>query len=153
MSGVLQNLKYETELIWDLESGVKVHTREVYTGEAHELKLDMPIEFGGKGRFPCADDLFFSAVGGCILITFLYFKAQLGLRLKGLQVLVKGKVDLVGMRRYEVTDIEVIIHIETEEKERPKAEECVELTRYYCHLGRVLNPAIPLRISTEVQTH
>lgn len=108
-----RNLKYKVELIWDMESGGKVHIRKFPL-----LRLDMPVEFGGKGRFACPDELFFSAVGGCLLTTFLYFKEKLKLHLRGLQVLVKGMAELIGTEGYRITGIEAIIHIKVSRRDR-----------------------------------
>lgn len=142
----LQNLEYEVKLDWDMESG-----GEARIDNFPAVKLDMPKEFGGKGRFPCPDELFFSSVGGCLLTTFLYYGRKLRLPLHGLQVAVKGAVDLVG-ETYQVTGIEVVIKVETDENEKSKAEECIELAKYYCHIIRALEQAVPIKTSAEIQT-
>ena len=140
-----RSLKYEVKLLWDGESGGEAHIRETPA-----LKIDMPVEFGGRGRFPCPDELFFSAVGGCLLTTFLYFKEKLRFFLRGLQVSVKGIVNLIGPKGYRIAGIEAFIRIEVDEKEKLKAEKCAELTRDYCHITRSLEQAIPLRISSKI---
>lgn len=142
----LRNLKYEVELTWDGETGGEAHI-----GSFPALRLDMPVDFGGKGKFPCPDELFFSAVGGCLLTTFLYFKEKLRLHLRGLQVSVKGAVDLIGKKRYQIMGIEALIKVETDENERLKAKECAELARDYCHITRSLEPSFPIKISAEIQ--
>ena len=143
----IQHLKYEVELTWDRESGGKV-----CVGKFSTLTVDMPVEFGGKGRFPCPDELFFSAVGGCLLTTFLYFKEKLKLRLEGLWVLVKGTVELLGPEGYRITGIDAVIRAETGENEKQRAEKCAEFAKEYCHITRTLERAIPIRISAEIQT-
>jgi len=140
----LKNLKYEVVLAWDKETGGEAHI-----GSFPAIRLDMPVEFGGKGRFPCPDELFFSAVGGCLLTTFLYYKKKLRLRLKGLQIPVKGTVDFTGKKGYEITGIEATFKIETDETER--AKECAELAKHYCHIARSLEPTIPIKISTKIK--
>jgi len=140
----LRDLRYEVELVWDKETG-----GEARIGSFPAIRLDMPVEFGGKGRFPCPDELFFSAVGGCLLTTFLHYKKKLRLRLGGLQVLIKGAVDFIGKKGYEITGIEATLKIETDETER--AKECAELAKYYCHITRSLEPAIPIKVSTEIK--
>jgi len=140
----LRDLRYEVELAWDKETG-----GEARSGSFPVIRLDMPVEFGGKGRFPCPDELFFSAVGGCLLTTFLYYKKKLRLRLGGLQVLIKGSVDFIGKKGYEITGIEATLKIETDDTER--AKECAELAKYYCHITRSLEPAIPIKVSTNIK--
>jgi organic hydroperoxide reductase OsmC/OhrA len=139
-------LEYEVKLIWDNESG-----GDAYISGFPKLKLDMPVEFGGKGRFPCPDELFFSAVGGCLLTTFLYFKERLKLNLRGLQVSVRGTVDSVGPKGYRIKDIEATFHVEVDEEEKLKAEECTELARDYCHLTRSLERGIPIEVWSEIE--
>jgi uncharacterized OsmC-like protein len=111
----------------------------------------MPLEFGGKNRFPCPDDLFFSAIGGCILTTFLYFKNKIKLNLRDLRIVVQGKVNSVGAKGYRIMGIEVFINVETDEREKSKAEKCVELAKDYCHLTRSIEQGIPIKILYDVK--
>jgi organic hydroperoxide reductase OsmC/OhrA len=140
------SLEYKVKLVWDNESG-----GEAYICGFPKLKLDTPVEFGGKGRFPCPDELFFSAVGGCLLTTFLYFKERLELNLKGLQVSIHGTVDSVGPEGYRVTGIEATIHVEVDEREKSKAEECIGLAEDYCHLTHSLERGIPIKVRSEIR--
>lgn len=87
-----KSLEYQTHLSWDGKSGGEAK----FTGHP-PLSLDTPTEFGGGGRYPCPDELFFSAIGGCLLTTFLYFKRRAKLEIDDLHISVKGKVDLVGL--------------------------------------------------------
>jgi organic hydroperoxide reductase OsmC/OhrA len=145
MAKLPQNLEYKVKLVWDTESGGEVHISGF-----PKLKLDMPVEFGGKGRFPCPDELFFSAVGGCFLTTFLYFKERLKIKLKDLQILVQGKVVYVGPRGYRIKEIQIIMNVNVDEEERLKAEECVELTQNFCHLTKSLEESIPIKVKSNV---
>jgi hypothetical protein len=43
-----KNHEYEERLIWNGESGGKIED-----GKLTGLRLDMPVEFGGGGRYPC----------------------------------------------------------------------------------------------------
>jgi len=140
-----KTLEYEVKLIWDKESGGDVCIRHF-----PKLKVDIPTEFGGKSKSPCPDELFFSAVGGCLLTTFLYFKEKMGLELRGLQVSVKGALSNIGRKGYQMTGIEVLMHMDVDQEERIKAEECVELAREYCHLTRSLERGIPVKVESEI---
>lgn len=139
------NLKYNVNLFWDKESGGKAYVRNF-----PPLRFDIPVEFGGKSRFPCPDELFFSAVGGCLLTTFLYFKERLKLNLRGLQVSVQGTVDSVGSKGYQISSLEIIINVEADEEEKVKAERCAELAKEYCHLTRSLENGIPVKVSHKI---
>ena len=144
MNNRYKNLEYRVKLVWDTESGGDIFIRHF-----PKLKLDIPVEFGGKSRFPCPDELFLSAVGGCFLTTFLYFKERLRIELRSLQVLVNGTVDYTGPEGYRIKKIEIIIHVEVDREEKLKAEECVELTKTFCHLTRSLEEGIPIKVKSE----
>jgi len=144
MSRNPKHLKYQIQLLWDGKSGGEADFK------GSTLRLDTPVEFGGGGRYPCPDELFFSAVGGCLLTTFLYFQRKLNFCLEGLQVTIRGDVDLVGPEGYRITRIKALLHIKTIEEEEAKARECAALTRDFCHITRTLGKAIPTEISAEV---
>lgn len=141
-------LKYEVELMWDKESGA-----EAKTTKNHTFNLDMDSEFGGKGRYPCPDELFLSALGGCFITTFLWFKERIKFNIKNLGVSVEGIVSHVGPKGYRITGIAAAITVEVDEKERENAKKAAELTREYCHLTRSIDSAIPINFSAEIKTH
>jgi len=141
-----RHLKYQIKLLWNGKSGGEVDFKGA------TLRLDTPVEFGGEGRYPCPDEFFFSAVGGCLLTTFLYFQRKLSLRLEDIQVTISGNVDLVGPEGYRITRIKAVLHIQTTEEEGAKAKECATLARDFCHITRTLEKVIPTEISAEV-TH
>jgi len=139
-----KHLKYQTNLLWDGKSGGEVDFKD------STLRLDTPVEFGGGGKYPCPDELFFSAVGGCLLTTFLYFQRKLSFRLENLQVTIGGDVDLVGPEGYRITRIKAVLRIQTIKEEEAKAKNCATLTRDFCHITRALEKTIPTEISAEV---
>ena len=139
-------LEYQVKLVWDAESG-----GDVYITGFSKLKIDMPVEFGGKGRFPCPDELFFSAVGGCFLTTFLYFKERLKIKLRDLQILVQGTVKNVGPKGYRISGIQITMNVDVDEEDQLKAEECAELTKDFCHLTRSLETGIPIKVTSKVK--
>jgi uncharacterized OsmC-like protein len=136
---------YRIGLDWDGETGAGVHI-----DNRHELKVDMPKDFGGKGRFPCPHELLFSSFGGCILVTYLKMARDMNLDLKGLKVSVYGRVDWTD---YSIADVEVTISPEIREDEVWEADECARLAEKYCPMKRELAPALSVRIATEVRIH
>jgi len=134
---------YRIGLDWDGETGAGVNI-----DNRHELKVDMPKGFGGKGRFPCPHELLFSSFGGCILVTYLRMARDMNLDLKGLKVCVNGRVDWID---YSITDVEVTISPEISEDEVWEADECARLTEKYCPIRRELAPAFSVKIVTEVR--
>jgi organic hydroperoxide reductase OsmC/OhrA len=141
-----KKLEYEIEVIWDKQTGGHVNIQGFPT-----TKLDMPVEFGGMSKAPCPDELFFTAVGGCLLTTFLYFKERLTLTLRELRVSIQGKVDYLGPKGYRISEIIIVIYVKVPLNEQSKAEECTELATNYCHITRSLEEGIPLQISSKIQ--
>jgi organic hydroperoxide reductase OsmC/OhrA len=141
-----KKLEYELDLIWDKRSGSHVNIRGF-----PKMKLDMPTEFGGMSSAPCPDELFFTAIGGCILTTFIYFKERLNLNLKELRVSIQGTVEYSGPKGYRVSEITIVVNVEVPIDDKAKAEECTELAINYCHLTRSLEEGIPLKISSKIQ--
>ncbi len=139
-----ENLKYEIRLLWDGKSGGTVKLKD------STLRLDTSAEFGGGGRYPCPDELFFSALGGCLLTTFLYFQRKLRLHLQDLQISMKGNVDFIGPEGYRVTGIKALFQVKIAKGEDRKLRECIELARDYCHLTQALEKSIPIEISVEM---
>jgi organic hydroperoxide reductase OsmC/OhrA len=143
----LRNLTYKIEVVWDGLSGGEVKTRN-----SNVVKLDMPPEFGGEGKYLCPDEIFISAVGGCLLTTFLYFKRKRNLNLDGINVLVKGNVDLVGAEGYRITGIEAVLQILVKKEDEAEAKKCADLALNYCHITRTLEKAIPIKTSVKINT-
>lgn len=139
-------LQYSVEVTWDNHTG-----GEVNIGRFPGLRLDMPVEFGGEGRYPCPDELFLSAVSACLLTTFLYFKKGMKIELEEFHVSAKQTIEKPKTDGYRMTGIDASIRVKVRRQDRRKAEKCVELARKYCHITRTLETAIPIRISTEIQ--
>jgi organic hydroperoxide reductase OsmC/OhrA len=146
-NGKSGKLEYNIRLLWDEESG-----GEAYIRNFPPLQFDMPTDFGGKSRFPCPDELFFSAIGGCLVTTFLYFKNRLELNLLGLRVSVQGTVDSVGLKGYRIKNIKTALSIEVDAEETVKAEKCAELAKEFCHLTRSLELGISIEVQHEIKT-
>ena len=102
----IRNMEYHIRGVWDGPSGVEVNLREGYA-----LKLDMPAAFGGLGKHPCPNELFFSAIGSCILMMFLYFEKRFNLHLQGLRASVDGNVDMIGPEGYRITGIRATVYV------------------------------------------
>jgi organic hydroperoxide reductase OsmC/OhrA len=133
----------QINLLWDGESGGEISINNHPT-----IKLDMPIEYGGKGRYPCPDEFFLSAIGGCLLTTFLYFKQKVKLHLEALQISVSGKVNLVGPKGYRVTDLTGLIRVKTSKDEKANAKKCIEWAKNYCHITHAIT--VPIKLSAEI---
>ncbi len=134
----------EVNIIWDGKTGGEANIK------SWNVKFDTPSEFGGLARYPCPDELFISAIGGCLLTTFLYFNERIKLNLIGFKIMVKGKVSLIGQEGYRLTHIEVIMKVEVSEEKSERVEKCVELTKKYCHILRSIEQCVPIEIKTQI---
>jgi uncharacterized OsmC-like protein len=136
----MEDLRFQANLVWDGESG-----GEVRAGKFQGLKLDMPIEFGGNGRYPCPDELFLSAVAGCLLTTFLYFRKRLKVDVTGFRISISATLH-GGLEGYRLADMEATIFAEAKKSNEPEVKRCIELAKQYCHLTRTLEKAVSIRI-------
>ncbi len=134
----------QINLLWDGESG-----GEISIGNHPPLRLDTPVEYGGRGRYPCPDELFLSAIGGCLLTTFLYFKRKVRLHLEGLQISVSGNVNLIGPEGYRITDLKAVLRVKTSKGEESNVKKCVEWAKDYCHITRALT--VPIKLEHKIE--
>jgi len=142
-----KRLRYQAKVTWDRESGGLVECEN-----CGDLRLDMPREFSGLGRSPCPDQLFLSAIGGCLLTTFLHFKRRLGLDVEGVDISVSAEIALDPSEGYRIRSIRAVMSVEADAEEADLARRCAELARDYCHITRSIESAIPLAVSIEPVT-
>lgn len=140
-----RNLAFSIEVQWDGRSGGQARL-----GDHEPLKMDAHPEFGGEGKDPCPDELFLTSIGGCLLTTFLYVRRKLKLPLVDLKVSVSGEVRLEGPEGYRLTSVDATIYVKTLKGQEARAEECVKLTRDFCHLTRLVEEMVPLVLSAKI---
>jgi organic hydroperoxide reductase OsmC/OhrA len=145
MSTPERKIEFKVDLSWDGKSG-----GEIAFGKGTKLRIDIPKEFGGEGKNLCPDDLFFSAIGGCLLTTFLYMKKKLNFNLKDLRIIVVGDVQSKGPEGFRVAGARVNLSVETDAEGETEARKCLEMTEKFCHITRSLEKAIPIRILSNV---
>jgi len=141
---LMKDMEFEAKLTWDGESG-----GELKAGRSGGLKVDMPVEFGGKGRYPCPDELFLSGIAGCLLTTFLYFRKKLNATLERLEISITGTLRF-QFDGYEIAAIDATMHAKTDKNGEANVRRCIELTKKYCHITRTLEKAIPVRVTDRV---
>ena len=145
MSTSEKKIEFKADLSWDGKSG-----GEITLGKGSKLHIDTPKEFGGEGKNPCPDEFFFSAIGGCLLTTFLNMQKKLKFNLKDLRIVVVGDVQSKGPEGYRVTGARVNLSAETDAEGEAQARKCIEMTEKFCHITRSLEKAIPIRILSNV---
>jgi organic hydroperoxide reductase OsmC/OhrA len=140
-----KKIVYKIDLSWDGMSGA-----EITLPKGKKLQIDIPKEFGGEGKYLCPDELFFSAVGGCLLTTFLYMYSKLKFNLKGLRILVNGGIESHGPEGYRVSGAQVSLMVRTDDEGRRKAQDCIEMTKKFCHITRSIEKSVPVEIASEL---
>jgi len=128
---------------WDGLTGGEARTTQ------HRLSFDMPKEFKGLGRSFCPDELLLSAVGGCLLTTFLHFKERFNLPLKKFKVDVRGEVKSMD-EGYRITRVEAKIEASAPEYEVERVKRFIELAKEYCHITRSLERCIVITVDITV---
>jgi organic hydroperoxide reductase OsmC/OhrA len=145
MSASEKKIEFKAELSWDGKTG-----GEIIVGKGFKLHVDTPKEFGGEGKNPCPDEFFFSAIGGCLLTTFLYMKKKLEFNLKDLRIVVVGDVQSRGPEGFRVAGARVNLSVETDAEGEAQARKCIEMTEKFCHITQSLEKANPIRILSNV---
>jgi len=145
MAALGKKIVYKVGVSWDGKSG-----GEVMLPRGSTLHIDIPKEFGGEGKYLCPGELFFSAIGGCLLTTFLYMHKKMKFNLKSLDISVKGEIESHGAEGYRVNGAHVDLIVETDNQSKKIAEDCIELTRKFCHITRSIEKAVPIVIAQKV---
>lgn len=140
-----KKMEFKADLSWDGKSG-----GEITLGRGSKLHVDIPKEFGGEGKYLCPDELFFSAIGGCLLTTFLYMHEKLSFNLKDLRIIVNGDVQSKGSEGFRVIGARVNLSVETDVEGEAQARKCIEMTEKFCHITRSVEKAVPIRILSHV---
>jgi organic hydroperoxide reductase OsmC/OhrA len=137
-------LIYKIKVEWDKKTGgvVKFNKRS-------ELRIDMAEEFGGLGQDYCSDELFLTAISGCILETFLYIGQKMRIKLKDYTVEAQAIVDS-NRSGFYISKIIFNFKIKVPKEQLKKAEECFNLSLDYCHLKRAINPKIEMIINKHI---
>lgn len=140
----MKNVRFRTRLSWDGKSGA-----EVSIGNYPHLKLDMPIRFGGRGRYPCPDELFLSSIAGCLLTTFLYFKRKLEVNVQSFNVSVTGRL-VASSEGYRIGEIRATMFAKVKKSDVARLRRCIQLAKEYCHITRSLEKAFRVRMTEKV---
>lgn len=141
----MKNIRFQTRLSWDRQSGA-----EVSIGKFQHLKLDMPIRFGGKGRYPCPDELFLSSIAGCLLTTFLYFRRKLEVNVRSFDVSVMGRLT-ASSEGYRIAEVKATMFAKVKKSDEASLRQCIKWAKEYCHITRSLEKAFPVRIIEKVE--
>ncbi|MGY5863856.1 MAG: OsmC family protein [Candidatus Thorarchaeota archaeon] len=137
-------LEYHAQSTWDGKTG-GIST----VSDDRQMVYDTPKTYGGRGEGICPDEIFVTAVLGCLNNTFLDFQRRFELELKSLNFNGKATAKFDG-EGYKIESLSVSCDVVVAEGELETGQRCVELMREYCHLTRSIKSCIPIIYSTSV---
>ena len=139
-----ETIVYVSQAVWDGKTG-----GTTTVSDDRQIIFDTPKTYGGKGEGVCPDEMFVSAVLGCLINTFLDFKRKTMLELINLSL--KGeaiaKFDSEG---YHIVGIKVEGTIVVDVDDIEYGERAVEMMKKYCHLTRSIKECIPIEYDIQV---
>ncbi|MFH0850469.1 MAG: OsmC family protein [Candidatus Bathyarchaeota archaeon] len=140
-----KELEYMAEARWDGSTG------GVAEAGGFRMSFDTPPEYGGKGSAPCPDQLFLSALGGCLLNTFVSFKNRLGADTVDASVSASCRIELRGREGYRLTGVSVVLNITSAPRMEGLNRRCAELAVEHCHLTRSIEAAVSVNCVIRVE--
>jgi len=140
-----EKMEYRSSSEWDGETG-GIAT----VSNNHQIVYGTPKIFGGHGKGSCPDELFVSAVLGCLNNTFLDFQRKFEMELKTFTL--KGVATAIfDGEGYKITGMLVSGEVIVGEDDLETGERCVELMKEYCHLTRTIKNCLPLQYDISVR--
>ena len=86
-----ESMEYHGKSEWDGKTGGLITT-----GDERQIVYDTPKTYGGRGEGVCPDEIFVSAVLGCLNNTFLDFQRRFEMELVSLNLSGKAKAIFDG---------------------------------------------------------
>jgi len=140
-----EKIEYHSSSEWDGKTGGTA----IVTND-RKIVYDTPETYGGRGDAMCPDELFVTAILGCLNNTFLDFQRKFEMELKSISL--KGKaIAIFDGEGYKITGVTVSGEVIVGEDELGSGERCVELMREYCHLTRTIKDCIPFEYDITVR--
>lgn len=140
-----EKIEYHSSSEWDGTTG---GTATVSNGR--KIIYDTPETYGGRGDGICPDELFVSAVLGCLNNTFLDFQRRFEMDLRKLDL--KGTATAIfDGTGYKITGVSISGEVVVGEDELGTGERCVQLMKEYCHLTRTIKTCIPFTYDISVR--
>ena len=140
-----EKIVYESVSEWDGKTG-GIAT----TSDERQIVYDTPETYGGEGKGICPDEIFLSAVIGCLNNTFLDFQRRFEMHLVTLKLKGKTAAEFDG-EGYTISGITVSGEIVVGEDELETGERCVELMIQFCHLTRSVKDCISVDYDISVR--
>lgn len=140
-----EHLEHHSQSEWDGKTGGTTSVTD-----NRKIVYDTPKTYGGRGEGICPDEIFVSAVLGCLNNTFLDFQRRFEMELISLNLKGKATVTFDG-EGYTITGVSVSGEVVVGEDELDTGKRCVELMREFCHLTRSIKSCIPIEYDISVR--
>lgn len=138
-------IEYHCTSEWDGQTGGMA---TVSTGR--KVVYDTPETYGGRGDGICPDELFVSAILGCLNNTFLDFQRRFEMELRSL-VLRGIATAIFDGTGYRITGVAVSGEVVVGADEHQTGERCITLMKEYCHLTRSIKDCIPIQYDISIR--
>jgi organic hydroperoxide reductase OsmC/OhrA len=140
-----ERMEYNAESVWDGKTG-----GTITTSDERQIVYDTPKTYAGRGEGICPDEIFVSAVLGCLNNTFLDFQLRFEMELVSFKL--KGNATAIfDGEGYKITGFRVTGEVVVGIDELKTGERCVELMKQYCHLTRTIKDCIPFEYDVSVR--
>jgi len=140
-----EKMEYHASSEWDGKTGGTATVSNNRT-----IIFDTPKTYGGRGEGICPDELFVSAILGCLSNTFLDFQRKFEMVLKRFSL--KGKANAIfDGEGYKITSVSISGEVIVGEDELETGERCVHLMKEFCHLTRTIKNSIPFDYDVRVK--
>lgn len=140
-----EKIEYHAVSEWDGKTG-GITT----TSNNRKIVYDTPETYGGHGEGICPDELFVSAILGCLNNTFLDFQRRFELDLKKLTLSGTATAIFDGTG-YKIIGVSVIGEVIVGEDELETGKRCIELMKEYCHLTRTIKECLPFEYDITIK--
>lgn len=140
-----EKTEYHSSSEWDGRTG-----GTATDSSGRKIVYDTPETFGGRGDGACPDEMFMSAILGCLNNTFLDFQRRFDMELKSLalQGIATAVFDGEG---YLVTDVRISGEVIVGENELELGKRCLDLMKEYCHLTRTLKNCLSVEFDISIR--
>ena len=142
-----KKIEYISSAVWDGKTGGTATVSDDRT-----IFYDTPTLYGGNGQGICPDELFVTAVLGCLMNTLLDFQRKtlfelISMKLGGNAI---AEFDSEG---YKITGMKITGELLVEADDVGFAERAIILMRKYCHLTRSIKDCIPIEYDVKIIPH
>ncbi len=140
-----ETIVYTSETVWDGQTG-----GTATVSDDRKIVFDTPKTYGGRGEGICPDELFVSAVLGCLNNTLLDFvrKTMLELVEFNLRGEATAKFDKDG---YKIIGIKIDGKIVLGVDDVDYGPRALEMMKKYCHLTRSIKDCIPIEYNITIE--